>query len=210
MTETSPTTRSQSVAPLDDVRLRDLSPIECRLEELREVFPEAFRDGAFDVDRLLALLQSGVSEPDRARRFGLDWPGKAEALQLLRLPGLGTLLPQREQSVNFDAGDDVFITGDNLEVMKLLQKAYFGGFKMIYMDPPYNTGSDLVYNDDYSEPLRAYLRYSGQLTSDDVRVSTSLDTGGRFHSRWLTMMFPRLFVARNLLAERRRDLRLHR
>jgi adenine-specific DNA-methyltransferase len=185
----------------DEVAIRELSPVECCIEELREVLPEAFREGQLDSDRLLALLR-GESEPTaQPRRFGLEWPGKTDALNLLRMAGHGALLPQREQSLGFDGAPHVVITGDNLEVMKLLQKAYFGSFRMIYMDPPYNTGSDLIYNDDYKDPLSSYLHYSGQLTVESLRVSSLLETDGRFHSRWLNMMLPRLFVARNLLAE---------
>lgn len=183
------------------VGLREISPIECRQEELRDHFPEAFSDGVFDASKLMALLRRDGGADDHPHRFGLDWAGKDEAIQLLRLPGLGALRPQREESINFDSADHVFVTGENLEVMKLLQKAYFGAFRMIYMDPPYNTGSDLIYNDDYSDPLRSYLRYSGQMSGDDVPLSTLVERDGRFHSRWLSMMFPRLFVARNLLAE---------
>ena len=154
--------------------------------------PEAFREGQLDSDRLLALLR-GESEPTaQPRRFGLEWPGKTDALNLLRMAGHGALLPQREQSLGFDGAPHVVITGDNLEVMKLLQKAYFGSFRMIYMDPPYNTGSDLIYNDDYKDPLSSYLHYSGQLTVESLRVSSLLETDGRFHSRWLNMMLPQI------------------
>ncbi len=187
--------------PSDAIVLRELSPVEYRIEAIRKTFPDAFREGSFDPKRLLALL-SGEGKPTvQPRRFGLEWPGKAEALNILRMAGQGALLPRRAESSNFDAAAHVVVTGDNLEVMKLLQKAYFGAFKMIYMDPPYNTGSDLIYNDDYKDPLTSYLHYSGQLTGESLRVSSLLETHGRFHSRWLTMMLPRLFVARNLLSE---------
>src|SRR5262245_59202683 len=185
MIDEGSTTRSKGIAEPEEIRLHETSPIECRLEELRENFPEAFSDGEFDPSRLLALLRGDSPESPQPRRFGLEWAGKAEAVHLLRLPGLGRLRLEREVCVNFDLPEHVFVTGENLEVMKLLQKAYFGCFKMIYMDPPYNTGADLVYGDDYKEPLRSYLRYSGQLTGEDVRISTLAETGGRFHSRWL-------------------------
>lgn len=181
--------------------LRELTPLEARVEELRGFLPEAFADGVLDSARLLSLLRGEGDSSATQRRFGLEWPGKTEALHLLRLAGQGSLVPQRDISHSFDDAPHVVITGDNLEVMKLLQKAYFGAFRMIYMDPPYNTGSDLIYNDDYKDPLTSYLQYSGQLNGDSMRVSSLLETDGRFHSRWLTMMLPRLFVARNLLAE---------
>lgn len=185
----------------NDVALRELSPVEFRIEEMRDVLPDAFREGQLDPARLLALLLGESESAAQPRRFGLEWPGKTDALHLLRMAGHGALLPLREKSLAFDDAPHVVITGDNLEVMKLLQKAYFGSFRMIYMDPPYNTGSDLIYNDDYKDPLSSYLHYSGQLTGESLRVSSLLETDGRFHSRWLTMMLPRLFVARNLLAE---------
>ncbi len=185
----------------ETVALQALSPIEARVEEMREFLPEAFADGVLDPSRLLSLLRGDAETSSAQRRFGLDWPGKSDALHLLRLAGQGALVPLREKSLSFDGAPHVMITGDNLEVMKLLQKAYFGAFKMIYMDPPYNTGTDLIYNDDYKDPLRSYLQHSGQLAGDSTRVSSLLETDGRFHSRWLTMMYPRLFVARNLLAE---------
>lgn len=184
-----------------ETNLLELSPVQARIEELREHFPEAFREKDFDADRLLELLREGNDPIIAPRRFGLEWPGKAEALNLLRMAGQGALLPIRKESFSFDAASHVVVTGDNLEVMKLLQKAYFGAFRMIYMDPPYNTGSDLVYNDDYREPLTSYLRYSGQVNRESIRVSSLIETDGRYHSRWLAMMLPRLFVARNLLAE---------
>ena len=146
---------------LDDAWSRQLSPIEHRLEDLREHFPEAFPDGVFDPEVLLEVLRGNGGELSQPRRFGLEWPGKTDAAHLLRTPGTGTLRPEHKGSLNFESAEHVFVTGDNLEVMKLLQKAYFGCFKMIYMDPPYNTGSDQLYNDHYKDPLRFYLQYSG-------------------------------------------------
>ena len=197
------TTKDGAVAgPLStDVRLRALSPIARRVEDMRELFPEAFQENTFDPDRLLEFLRDESDVVPESRRFGFEWPGKKEALRLLRMAATGALRPLRDKSLNFDTAPHVVITGDNLEVMKLLQKAYFGAFRVIYMDPPYNTGSDVIYNDDYKDPLLSYLRYSGQLSAGSLRVSSALETRGRFHSRWLAMMLPRLFVARNLLAE---------
>src|SRR5690606_10685300 len=114
-------------------------------------------------------------------------------------PSVGTLKPVREESVNFDETENVFIEGDNLEVLKLLQKSYFGKIKMIYIDPPYNTGKEFIYPDKYEETLDTYLSYTGQVDAEGKRFSTNTDTSGRFHSRWLNMMYPRLYLARNLL-----------
>ena len=113
----------------------------------------------------------------------------------------GALRPDRDESVNFDESENVFIEGDNLEVLKLLQKAYFGKVKMIYIDPPYNTGAEFIYPDKYAENLDTYLAYTGQIDAEGKRFSTNPDSAGRFHSRWLNMMFPRIYLAKNLLSE---------
>src|SRR5262249_2192952 len=105
------------------------------------------------------------------------------------------------QSVNFDTTDNLIIEGDNLEVLKLLQKSYLATIKMIYIDPPYNTGNDFIYPDNYAESLQTYLEYTGQVDSEGRKFGTNTETEGRFHSRWLTMMYPRLYLARNLLRE---------
>ena len=122
-------------------------------------------------------------------------------MRVVQQPSLGTLLPDPTQSVDFDTTRNVVIEGDNLEVLKLLQNSYYGQVKMIYIDPPYNTGNDFIYPDNYTEGLQDYLRYSGQVDANGHKRSTNTDTSGRFHSKWLNMMYPRLFLARNLLRE---------
>jgi adenine-specific DNA-methyltransferase len=139
-------------------------------------------------------------EPDR-ERFGLTWPGKATCMKVIQAPSIGTLKPCKEESVDWDTTQNVFIEGDNLEVLKLLQKAYFGKIKMIYIDPPYNTGKEFIYPDKFSETLETYLEYTGQKDADGRKFSTNTDTSGRFHSRWLNMMYPRLYLAKNLLKD---------
>jgi len=134
-------------------------------------------------------------------RYGMNWPGKADCFKAIQRPSLGTLLPVREESVNFDETENMIIEGDNLEVLKLLQKSYQGKIKMIYIDPPYNTGNDFIYPDNYSENLQTYLEYTGQVDSEGRKFSNNTETDGRFHSKWLNMMYPRLYLARNLLRE---------
>lgn len=168
-----------------------------RMETLGELFPEAFTEGKVDFGRLKEAL--GEFADDSPERYGLSWAGKAEAKRAFQSLSSGTLVPLRDESVNFDTTENLVIEGDNLEVLKLLQKSYFGKVKMIYIDPPYNTGNEFIYPDDYREGLDGYLRYSGQVTDDGVRVETNAETSGRFHSKWLNMMYPRLFLARNLL-----------
>ena len=132
---------------------------------------------------------------DGRERYGLMWAGKQDAVRSLLTPSRGTLVPELDTSVDFDTAENVFIEGDNLEVLKLLQKAYNDQVKLIYIDPPYNTGNDFVYNDDFSDGLRGYLEYTGQLDDEGNRTSAERRRCGRRHSRWLSMMYPRLVLA---------------
>jgi adenine-specific DNA-methyltransferase len=172
-------------------------------EELRRAlattFPEIAAEDRIDLDQLKRVLGDWV-EPDR-ERFGLNWPGKAACMRVIQAPSVGTLRPRPEESVDWATTQNVFIEGDNLEVLKLLQKAYFGKIKMIYIDPPYNTGKEFIYPDKYAETLDTYLEYTGQKAADGKKFSTNSDTSGRFHSRWLNMMYPRLYLAKNLLRQ---------
>lgn len=171
-----------------------------KLRELLRLFPEARTEGdKVDYSRLKLAL--GESVDTGRERYGLTWPGKADCFKAIQTPSLGTLLPAPEESVNWDTTENLIIEGDNLEVLKLLQKPYLGKVKMIYIDPPYNTGSDFIYPDNYTESLLTYLEYTGQVDSTGKKFSTNTDTEGRFHSKWLNMMYPRLFLARNLLSE---------
>lgn len=129
----------------------------------------------------------------------MNWPGKADCFKTIQQPSIATLVPARDESVDFDTTENLFIEGDNLEVLKLLQKSYLGKVKMIYIDPPYNTGNEFIYPDNYSESLETYLEYTGQIDSTGKKFGTNTDTDGRFHSKWMNMMYPRLFLAKNLL-----------
>ncbi|NMC58599.1 MAG: site-specific DNA-methyltransferase, partial [Candidatus Methanofastidiosa archaeon] len=129
------------------------------------------------------------------------WKGKADALRLAQTPSTGTLRPCKEESKHWDTTENLYIEGDNLEVLKLLQKSYYGKIKMIYIDPPYNTGKEFVYPDDYKDNLQNYLEMTGQISSDGTKYSTNTDAGGRYHTNWLNMMYPRLRLSRNLLTQ---------
>ncbi len=166
---------------------------------LAATFPEIMAEKKIDFDQLRRALGEWV-EPDR-ERFGLTWPGKAACMKVIQASSVGTLKPSPEESVDWETTENVFIEGDNLEVLKLLQKAYFGKIKLIYIDPPYNTGKEFIYPDKYSETLDTYLEYTGQKDSDGRKFSTNTDASGRFHSRWLNMMYPRLYLAKNLLRD---------
>src|SRR6266446_1830692 len=181
-----------------DLHSRDIA--DDKRQVLLRLFPEIrTEDGKLDFDRLKLAL--GKSVDVGKERFGMNWPGKAECFKTIQAPSLGTLRPCPEESVNFDATENLIIEGDNLEVLKLLQKSYLGKAKMIYIDPPYNTGNDFIYPDDYSETLQTYLEYTGQVDAQGKRFSTNTEADGRFHSKWLNMMYPRLYLARNLLRE---------
>ncbi len=192
MTVTEPT------AP-DRLGLASLDVAAERVAHLREDFPEVFREDRIDFEALQRSLGAWV-DPGK-ERFGLTWPGKANCMRVVQQPSVGTLVPDRAGSVDFDATGNVIIEGENLEVLKLLQKSYYGKVKMIYIDPPYNTGNEFIYPDNFAEPLAAYLRLSGQTDGNGQRLTTNTETEGRYHSNWLNMMYPRLFLARNLLRE---------
>lgn len=179
--------------------IRSADPIEPRVEALAALFPEAVRDGKIDVDQLAQLL--GDVTDDGAERFGLSWPGKADAIRIAQRPSEGTLVPIKDESVDWDTTQNLVIEGENLEVLKLLQRSYHRMVKLIYIDPPYNTGKDFVYPDNFRDPLGNYLRFSGQVGEEGGRIRANVETSGRYHSSWLSMMWPRLHVARSLLAD---------
>jgi len=170
-----------------------------RVIVLRELFPEVFAEGKVDFERLKQALGESVDEG--RERYGLSWAGKSEAIRNLQAQSVGTLNPVPGESVNFETTENIFIEGDNLEVLKLLQKSYHNQIKMIYIDPPYNTGKEFIYPDNFREGLEDYLRYSGQKNGEGIKLTTNTETDGRFHSKWLNMMYPRLFSSQHLLCE---------
>ncbi len=188
-----------------------LDMAEQRKQELKQLFPGVFTETvneagelveSIDFERLKAELGefSDVFE-SRREKYGMDWPGKRDALRLIQEPSRATLKPCREESVDFDNTENLFIEGDNLEVLKLLQKSYYGKVKMIYIDPPYNTGKEFIYPDKYSESLDTYLAYAGLVDDEGRKFTTNTAAEGRFHTKWLNMMYPRLYLARNLLRD---------
>jgi adenine-specific DNA-methyltransferase len=184
----------------EKLELRSLDPAEARRAEIARLFPEAHTEGGkIDFDQLKRALGEAI---DGGReRYGLVWPGKADCFRTIQAPSIATLRPAPEESVNFDTTKNLIIEGDNLEVLKLLQKSYLGKIKMIYIDPPYNTGNDFIYPDNFSENLQTYLEYTGQIDSEGRKFGTNTEAEGRYHSKWLNMMYPRLYLARNLLKD---------
>ena len=161
----------------DRLDLASASPLDDRLAGLRDLFPEVFREGKIDFDTLRRSLGDWV-DPGK-ERFGLTWPGKADLMRVIQQPSVGTLRPMPEESVDWDTTQNLIIEGDNLEVLKLLQKSYHGKVKLIYIDPPYNTGNDFIYPDNYREGLQDYLRYSGQVDAQGMKLSTNPESDGR-------------------------------
>jgi adenine-specific DNA-methyltransferase len=182
----------------DDFDLSSGNIAENKINDLLRLFPEIrTEDSKIDFEKLKVVL--GESIDIGKERFGMIWPGKSDCYKLIQNPSTGTLLPYPEESVNFNTSENLIIEGDNLEVLKLLQKAYLGKIKLIYIDPPYNTGNDFIYPDKYSENLQTYLEYTGQVDSKGKKFSNNTQENGRFHSNWMNMMYPRLYLARNLL-----------
>lgn len=182
------------------VNLTSSNLSEEKLQELRKILPEAFSETKIDWDRLRTVLGDHIDP--RIEKFGFSWAGKSNAIQSVLVPSVSTLRPDKKVSIDFDKSENIFIEGDNLEVLKLLQKAYFEKIKFIYIDPPYNTGSDFVYRDNFVAPVKNYLEQTGQLDTEGNKLQTNRETSGRYHSDWLSMMYPRLKLAWNLL---RRD-----
>ena len=185
---------------------------ETKIEQLKQIAPECFEDGKINFETLRQNLGDWTQneEDPELEHFGLFWPGKRDARKVAALPPEGTLEPVFGDGLKADGTPDtdgindsknIFIEGENLEVLKLLQKSYSNKVKLIYIDPPYNTGNDFVYDDDFTEPLQEYLRRTGQIDEEGKSLTTNKKSDGRFHSKWLSMMYPRLRLARNLLRE---------
>lgn len=182
---------------------------QANIDKLADIFPSVVTESvdekgaphrAIDFDLLRQELSDHITEGPR-ERYQLDWPGKRAATFAANAPIAKTLRPAREESVNFDTTKNLFVEGDNLDALKLLQESYLGKVKLIYIDPPYNTGNDFVYEDNFAEPSAEYLERSGQKSTTGDRLIANPETNGRFHSNWLSMMYPRLKLARNLLAD---------
>jgi len=176
-----------------------LNIVNENIEKLKQIFPEVFSEGKIDFTKLEEEL--GAFKDDANERYNFTWNGKSEAKKIAQTPSTGTLRPCKDESKNWDTTQNLYIEGDNLEVLKLLQKSYHKKVKMIYIDPPYNTGKDFVYKDNFRDNIKNYMQITGQVDSDGNKLSTNSETSGRYHSDWLNMMYPRLKLARNLLKD---------
>ena len=171
-----------------------------RLNELKQLFPEAWEDGVFNVDTLRSLIGDYSTDHSVKEHFGLNWVGKQDARKIASKPPTGTLKPAPGEGVNEENTENLFIEGDNLEVLKILRKSYMGKIKMIYIDPPYNTGNDFIYNDSFEDSTEDYLRKSGEKSEEGLLVSNP-KTSGKYHANWLNFMYPRLRLAKDLLKD---------
>lgn len=201
----SPLTEIASKLMNSEIDGKSLDVRTKKLNQLKELFPEFFAEGKLDIARARQML--GGDESAAPDHYELGWAGKAEARREVQRQTTATLLPERDASINFEASENIFIEGENMEVLRVLQKSYFGKIKMIYIDPPYNTGSDkFIYPDDYAEPLEAYEKRTGRKNSEGRLNKLDLfknnaKENGHYHSVWLSMMYTRLYLARNLLKE---------
>jgi adenine-specific DNA-methyltransferase len=170
------------------------------IDGLKDRLPQIFEDGKVNLEKLKVLLTGEIVEKEDDRSY-FNWAGKSKLFKLIQEPGYGTLKPDKERSIDFDNTENIVIVGENLETLKLLLKPYFGKVKMIYIDPPYNTGKDFIYRDNFKEPLKDYLEKTGQIDSEGSKLTTNTEASGRYHSDWLNFMYPRLFLARSLLRD---------
>ena len=194
---------------MNQLKMHSPDLTQAKIDKLAELFPTCVAEAAdvngvvkrsIDFDQLRQELSTSIVEGPQ-ERYQLNWPGKREALLTANAPIAKTLRPCREESVDFDTTQNLFIEGDNLEALKLLQETYLNKVKMIYIDPPYNTGNDFLYADDFSEDAKDFLVRSNQKNEAGERLVVNSESNGRFHSDWLSMIYPRLRLARNLLAE---------
>ena len=194
---------------MDKLKMHSPDLSQQNIEKIRALFPNCVTEAkaadgsiklAIDFDQLKQELSDSIVEGPQ-ERYHLNWPGKREALINANVPIAKTLRPVREESVDFDTTKNLFIEGENLEALKLLQETYLGKVKMIYIDPPYNTGKDFIYRDNFSQSSTDFLSSSNQVGENGNQLVTNLESNGRFHSDWLSMLYPRLKIARNLLAD---------
>lgn len=171
------------------------------ISKLKELFPEVVTEDKIDFKKLELILGEDID--DSNEKYSFIWPGKTQAIKESQKQSSGTLRPVPDESRNWDTTQNLYIEGDNLEVLKLLQKSFYNKIKCIYIDPPYNTGRDFVYPDNYKDNLSNYLKITGQISDEDEihKLSTNIESSGRYHSNWLNMMYPRLKLARNLLSD---------
>jgi adenine-specific DNA-methyltransferase len=183
---------------VEKINLESGNILEENISKLRQIFPNVFSEGKIDFDKLKETL--GNFTNSSSEKYSFSWAGRIDSIKNIQTPTHGTLIRQKDESINFEDTENIFIEGENLEVLKLLQKSYSNKIKMIYIDPPYNTGNDFIYKDDFKNSSLNYLEQTGQL-KEGVKLTSNPETNGRFHSDWMSFMYPRLFLAKSLLKE---------
>lgn len=189
----------ENSSEIDQIAKESLNNTEKQLKELRVLLPHIFSDGKIDFEKF--KLSFGEIIDGNEDKYSFTWAGRNETYKNIRSTVKETLIPQIDESVNFDSTENLFIEGDNLEVLKLLQKSYFNRVKMIYIDPPYNTGKSFIYKDNFKSSNSEYTEKTGQIDKNGVKLTSNLETNGRFHSDWITMMYSRISIARDLLRD---------
>ncbi|MBU5279720.1 site-specific DNA-methyltransferase [Ligilactobacillus animalis] len=184
---------------MEKVSSSSLDITKQNIEKLKELFPEILTEKKIDFDKLRLILGDEVETAPE--RYSFTWNGKKQAMKLAQKPTTATLKPNKEKSKNWDETQNLYIEGDNLEVLKILQKSYANKVKLIYLDPPYNTGKDFIYHDNFHDSIENYLEQTGQVNSEGNKFSVNAETSGRYHTNWLNMMYPRLKLAKNLLSD---------
>jgi len=187
----------EKLDPKTDGQSQDI--VQENINQLKTLFPDVFTEGKIDFEALKENLGEYID--DREERYNFSWNGKSKARMLAQTPSNGTLRPCPEESVDWTSTKNLFIEGDNLEALKLLQKSYHKKIKLIYIDPPYNTGKDFIYSDDFKDNIKNYLEQTNQTDKEGKKLSVNYETSGRFHTEWLNMVYPRLLKARNLLRD---------
>lgn len=181
-----------------DMKSKDM--VNDNISKILKLFPDCVREGKIDFDMLKQELSKDIIE-DGKEKYQLNWPGKKKSIVVANIPTNKTLRPLKEKSVDFDNTGNIYIEGENLEALKILQESYLNKIKCIYIDPPYNTGKNLIYKNDYSKRVKEELKDSGEMNDNDEKLSSNTTSNGRFHSDWLSMIYSRLKIARNLLSE---------
>jgi len=184
---------------IEQIELKSKNIKKEQMEKLEKIFPEIVSEGKINFEKFKLTMGEEIETSNE--RYNMSWAGKSNCFKIIQEPSIATLKLLPNDSVDFDKTMNLFIEGDNLEVLKLLQKSYYGKIKMIYIDPPYNTGQDFVYTDKFGQQLEEYLKLTGQSDSQGRKLTTNPDSSGRYHSNWMNMMYPRLFLAKNLLTE---------
>lgn len=186
---------------MEDTKMdgKSLDVTKMNIEALKELFPDVVEEGKIDFEKLRIILGDRVDDCDE--RYNFTWCGKNDVIYRSQIPSTGTLRPYKNESEDWNNTNNLYIEGDNLEVLKLLRKSYRDSIKMIYIDPPYNTGNDFIYEDDFSDSVRNYKILTKQIDAEGNSLKASAESDGRHHTKWLNLMYPRLRLARSLMRQ---------